>query len=323
MKGYDGYFLLEYLIDQSMRPDKIIYNVSKIMYMTVEKDLHIKVIDSLNFLPMKLSKLPKAFGLKELKKGWFPHFFNTRENQEYLGPYPDPKYYGCNFMGNEEREECLAWLKSQENCVFDFKKEMLDYCRSDVDILRQACLKFRELLMSATCDCVMDQGGKPQWTGAVDPFDSVTIASVCMNVYRTKFLEEEWRVKLAEDKNWLMAKYKDGRMKVLRGDRWVSEDEVVIGEKEFVRSPIAKIPPGGYKTDQFSKSSIQYLEWVSRRDNIKIRHALNGEKYVSREPDTGWTAMPTRLIPLSNTKDASITDAPDVFPRTEKRRNTL
>ena len=51
MKGYDGYFLLEYLIDQSMRPDKIIYNGSKIMYMTVEKDLHIKVIDSLNFLP--------------------------------------------------------------------------------------------------------------------------------------------------------------------------------------------------------------------------------------------------------------------------------
>ena len=195
MKGYDGYFLLEYLIDQSMRPDKIIYNGSKIMYMTVEKDLHIKVIDSLNFLPMKLSKLPKAFGLKELKKGWFPHFFNTRENQEYLGPYPDPKYYRCNFMGNDKREECLAWLKSQENCVFDFKKEMLDYCRSDVDILRQACLKFRELLMSATGDCVMDQGGKPQWTGAVDPFDSVTIASVCMNVYRTKFLEEEWRVK--------------------------------------------------------------------------------------------------------------------------------
>ena len=51
---------------------------------------------------------------------------------------------------------------------------------------------------------------------------------------------------------------------------------MVIGEKEFVRSPIAKIPPGGYKTDQYSKSSIQYLEWVSRRDNIKIRHALNG-----------------------------------------------
>ena len=78
MKGYDGYFLLEYLIDQSMRPDKIIYNGSKIMYMTVEKDLHIKVIDSLNFLPMKLAALTKAFGLTEIKIGWFP-FSSTPE----------------------------------------------------------------------------------------------------------------------------------------------------------------------------------------------------------------------------------------------------
>ena len=72
MKGYDGYFLLEYLIDQSMRADKIIYNGSKIMYMTVERGLHIRVIDSLNFLPMKSSALPKAFGINELKKGFFP-----------------------------------------------------------------------------------------------------------------------------------------------------------------------------------------------------------------------------------------------------------
>ena len=120
--GYDRYFLLEYLIDQSMRPDKIIYNGSKIMYMMVEKDLHIKVIDSLNFLPMKLSKLPKAFGFKELKKGWFPHFFNTRDNQEYLGPYQDSKYYRCNYMGHEKREECVAWLDSKKNCVSDFRQ---------------------------------------------------------------------------------------------------------------------------------------------------------------------------------------------------------
>ena len=68
----------------------------------------------------------------------------------------------------------------------------------------------------------------------------------------------------------------NGRMKVLRGDQWVSEAEVVIGEKEFVPSPIAKIPPSGYKIDQYSKSSIQYLEWVSRREGVKIQHALNG-----------------------------------------------
>ena len=38
MKGYDGYFLLEYLIDSSIRPE-VIYNGSKIMYMHVPRGL--------------------------------------------------------------------------------------------------------------------------------------------------------------------------------------------------------------------------------------------------------------------------------------------
>ena len=67
-----------------------------------------KVIDSLNLLPMKLSKLPEAFGLEELKKGWFPHHFNTRENQNYVGPYPEAKYYGQGFMGEKEREKIVS-----------------------------------------------------------------------------------------------------------------------------------------------------------------------------------------------------------------------
>ena len=123
MKGYDGYFLLEYLIDNAMRPDKIIYNGSKIMYMAVEKDLHIKVIDSLNFLPMKLASLPNAFGLKELKKGWFPHYFNTKANQQYSGPYPEPKYYGVDFMGSKEREEFLKWHESTQQQIIDFRNK--------------------------------------------------------------------------------------------------------------------------------------------------------------------------------------------------------
>ena len=126
-----GYFLLEYLIDQSIRPDKIIYNGSKIMYMAVEKDLHIKVIDSLNFLPMKLSQLPKAFGIPELKTGTFPYYFNTRENQNYVGPYPDAKEYGYDFMSEKERSELVEWLSERENdiLVFYFRKEILEYCK--------------------------------------------------------------------------------------------------------------------------------------------------------------------------------------------------
>ena len=287
MKGYDGYFLLGYLIDQSKRPDKIIYNGSKIMYMTVERGLHIRVIDSLNFLPMKLSALPKAFGINELKKGWFPHHFNTRENQNYDGPYPDPKYYGHDFMGEKERKELLAWLGERNDDVFDFRKEMLQYCRSDVDILRQACLTFRELLMSATGEkkeIVNDKGKKEmKWFGAKDPFDSVTIASVCMNVFRTKFIEEEWRVKLEGRHSWIPAKLTDQKFYILWENEWIHETKLVdekVSVKEFVRTPIAKIPPSGYN-DQYSKASIQWLEWMARVNNITIEHALNtGEKSI-------------------------------------------
>ena len=66
------------------------------MYMTLEK-----VIDILNILPMKLC----AFGLNELKKGWFPYYFNIKENQTNVGPYPDSKNYGHHFMGKKERSE--------------------------------------------------------------------------------------------------------------------------------------------------------------------------------------------------------------------------
>lgn len=66
-----------------------------------------------------------------------------------MGPYPDPKYYGHDYISEEDRTELLEWLTERKDEVFDFRQEMEEYCRSDVDILRQACVKFRELLMHA------------------------------------------------------------------------------------------------------------------------------------------------------------------------------
>jgi len=65
------------------------------MLLTVCK---IRIIDSHNFVASPLSAFPKTFGLNELKKGYFPHYFNTNENQNYIGPIPDVKYYGADTM---------------------------------------------------------------------------------------------------------------------------------------------------------------------------------------------------------------------------------
>ena len=81
-KGYDSHFILKYLYDNKLRPG-LIMDGAKIMEMTVAES-DIRFIDSLNFLPMALSKLPKMFGLTELAKAYFPHFLNTEASQHYV-----------------------------------------------------------------------------------------------------------------------------------------------------------------------------------------------------------------------------------------------
>jgi hypothetical protein len=44
----------------------------------------------------------------------------------------------------ENKDNNFLNSKVKENHVFDMKKELLEYCRSDVDILRRGCLKLRE-----------------------------------------------------------------------------------------------------------------------------------------------------------------------------------
>ena len=82
---------------------------SKIMGIFVKNGLNIRVIDSLNFSPMTLAKLPEAFGLDTLRKGFFPHFFNTEDNQNYLEPHPEAKMYGADAMSSRDRDLFEAW----------------------------------------------------------------------------------------------------------------------------------------------------------------------------------------------------------------------
>ena len=75
---------------------------------------NIKFIDSLCFIPMKLADFPKTFGLTELEKGYFPHLFNRAENQDYVGPMPDVKYYDPNSMSPDDRDT-KTWYKDNQS----------------------------------------------------------------------------------------------------------------------------------------------------------------------------------------------------------------
>ena len=190
-QGYDSYPIIKFLSENAIGKN-VIYNGAKCVTLTTGPEqkppfeIKIKFIDSLNFIPMALAKFPKTFAQPELCKGYFPHFFNKDENQDYVGPIPCQDDYGVNFMKPEAREAFMTWHQEQveNNYVFDFRHEILKYCRSDVDILAKCCLLYREMLKEVTAMGDDETG--------IDPFDkAMTIAGYCMQVYRTKFLEKD------------------------------------------------------------------------------------------------------------------------------------
>ncbi len=284
-KAYDAYFLYSFLINSAMNPH-IIFNGTKIMYCHVGKNLNIKILDSVNFLPMPLAALPASFGLEESKKGFYPHFLNTfNPPQIEFSHLPDPLFYGVDEMSGGRREEFLRWHQENANQPFHLYRDLLDYCRSDVNVLLNACWKFRKLLLDITL-------------GAVNPFDYITIAAVAMGTFRTCFLEEEWGVLSVQEADpdcshnpvickcpWKKAVKRRGYDKNL----WVKEDggdwKLLKGsaQAKFVSSPIALLPPHGYaRRDYFSKQCIQWLFIYEKERGVRVQSAMSneGEKRV-------------------------------------------
>ena len=140
-QGFDSYLILDELYKQYVVPEQIV-NGAKILSMSIN-DGNIVFKDSLCFFQMPLSAFPKAFGLVEHKKGFFPHFFNTPDHQTYVGPLPDKEYYDPKGMSVERTAEFERWYADHDpDYVFHFQNELLTYCESDVLLLKGACQVF-------------------------------------------------------------------------------------------------------------------------------------------------------------------------------------
>ena len=288
-KGYDAYFIYRYMVNNGMKPE-IIFQGSKIMYCRVRKGIELTLLDSLNFLPMALSNLPKSFDLNEMKKGYFPHLFNKPDTplDLVLPGLPDVEYYDPDSMRGGRRREFLEWYEQHKNDEFRFGQELLDYCRSDVNILMGACWKFRQLVKRVT--------------GGMEAFKYVTIASLCMGIFRTCFLSEEHSVLFKRDAEtgcnhewecscvWTKARKTTGYSKLEAFDkysgRWMVVDPNEVLSSKFVSSPVALPPPNGYcRKEMFSRQSLLWMKDFARSypETIHIQTALSdeGEKKVS------------------------------------------
>jgi hypothetical protein len=137
---------------------------------------HLTFIDSVCYIPCPLRKLPEAFGLSS-SKSWYPHYFNTEENLDYVGDIADVSYYGLNEMCDSERKDSLAWYEDQKSssAIFDNRRVLEQYCQDDFKVLRQACQVFRrEFKQFGNIDVLLE---------------SITIASPCNKVFRKLFLQ--------------------------------------------------------------------------------------------------------------------------------------
>jgi len=65
---------------------------------------------------MSLKSMPKTFDLTR-KKEYYPHFFNTAKNLDYVGPYPEPVFYGTDYISGNERAQFLEWYAGQNDKI--------------------------------------------------------------------------------------------------------------------------------------------------------------------------------------------------------------
>ena len=173
--GYDGRFILQWCLNKGMHPTKFIRQGSRIMYMEFAK-FHIRFVDSLHFFLEPLKHLSSTYNIDTLK-GFLPHFFNTPNNQDYVGKLPNESLYRVrNINTDTYNNEFKPWYKKlvkENRNDWSFKDEMVKYCRADVELLSKAVLSLRKMFKNK-----LD----------IDPFRYVTLPSLCMAIFRGCFL---------------------------------------------------------------------------------------------------------------------------------------
>lgn len=188
MKGFDGFLMNnELLYGLGVKTEVILVGL-KVMSIRWGSCM---ILDSMNHMLAGLDSLPRIVGLDipGLHKTHFPHALNTPENRDYRGPLPDKKFYDLP-NSRERPADFDAWYES-EAALYDtpehpwvLKEVEETYCNQDTLVLAMCWGEYRRLNIM---------------THGVDPARCVTLASLCLRVYRHAHIPEEGIVTLTEE----------------------------------------------------------------------------------------------------------------------------
>ena len=297
-RGYDGQFILREVWNRNYYNVDVVMRGRKILFF---KCGNVKMLDSLNFFLQPLDQLPKALGLDILlKKGDFPHLFNKQNNYNYIGKIPDLEYFGVEYLNPSKKQKIEKWhseyINSNDN--WNFKEELIKYCKNDVEILSQCIIKFRKDFR-----CITD----------LDPITrSFTLASIGLEVFKSKFLNENnvaiTPVKgYSANKNhsksadcWLDCIEKFNNVKLIRefrigkywvdgfdvenntiyefnGCKWHGHDCTVFNQEKFenLKQKLENLEKLGYKI-----KSIWECEFKNEKNNNTILKNYFNQRYI-------------------------------------------
>ena len=141
---YDGSFILQWCSKHGLHPSNTLGLVVE-SCTWISQNYHLRYIDSCHFFLEPLKKLSSTCNIDTLK-GFFPHFFNTPDNQSTSATSLMNTCW-CRSHGQKEvyEKDFKPWYDTQvsrNDWSFEENQEMIKCCRADVELLSKAVLKF-------------------------------------------------------------------------------------------------------------------------------------------------------------------------------------
>jgi hypothetical protein len=214
---YDVQFVMRYL-ERNLIPHDFVPTPSSMhayLSVTIPFGANKKAVflDFRNFMPSSLKNIAVSFNLSN-QKGDFPHKFNNGKNTYYIGRLPPvahaDDYWCLDTKRTEEdlqefyefyEEQTHLYCTCENECEcskkkWNFQEEIQKYCWLDVDVLAEACVRYRENALSFGVGLDVKEAG--EWVSqGIDPYEYLTIPQVAINLLLNGRPEKENRIPLA------------------------------------------------------------------------------------------------------------------------------